>query len=591
MSGRAVRPRTAGAAALLTALVAVLAMLAGCTGVPQDSPPQVVRTLPVPEPSTNQQLLPATNGESPRAIVKGFLDANLTTDAEYTVAKTYLTPEAKARWAPTTVTVVNGLRIGNPIGDVINVTADERLGTVDAHGEYTPDLASTGRSADTTFAFRLRRVNSQWRISEPPQGLILDNDDFISTYRRTLYFFDSTNSYLVPDIRYTALAQQSLSSWLLNELVLGPSPVLAEIAQSSMPQVDPHDVRATLSAAGQLTINIPGSSHLDANRLRHLGAQLAYTFDSAEQGGAIRLTDGSTVVTLDGLSTFTTTDFAEYSPTSQASPTAYYLHNGLVYAAQSNRPLSGPFGTGRYHLTSVAVRQRTDTEIDIAGLSADGRLLIGSQRGGVRPMRLPAGRPTRPDWNRISGQLWIGVSNRLYATTGRRLSRVSIVDPLLPLPTGPFRIRAVRLSPEASRVALVISSGAVSSLWIGGISTTASGVQVVNLAPITQNVERVTDVGWSDGSTLAYIGTGANGRFGVSTILVDGSGQESLNTDNLPGPPTSIAITPGALLLVVAVGATPGSSSLWQEKTSQGEGWEAFAGAGQQTGSAPTFAV
>jgi hypothetical protein len=585
--------RRGGVLAALAAVSAVL--LTGCTGIPSQSQPQVVATLPAVEQPLNEQIAPPAPGESPRAIVKGFLDANLSTDAEHTIAKAYLTPGARSTWSTSTsnVSVVDGIRVGTLSGDRINVTVDEVVGSVDSVGEYTPNLDVTQSAAKKVFRFRLRKVDSQWRISELPHGLIIDYNDFIPNYRRTLYFFDSTNSYLVPDVRYTALAAQSLSTWLLDQLIAGPRPELSDIARNAMPQIDARNVRATLSASRELTINLPGSSHFDPDALRHLAAQLAFTYDSAEQAAAIRITDGSTVVTLpNGLTTFTTEDFQSYSSTPQVTRTPYYLRGGVLFAGPATRPVSGPFGGGRYPLESVAVRQASETGMAIAGVRSDtGDLALGGQQGRPTQIRLPAEATSRPDWDRVSGRLWIGVGRRLYTVEGRRLAPIPFVEPTLAFPPGRLQIRSVRVSPDGSRVALVIAQGHISTLWVGGINPTSSGPQVTGVRPVTGTDVTVRDAGWSDGSTLVYVGTSANGRLGVWTVLVDGSNATALGTSNLPGgAPTSIAVTPGAFP-VIAVGEPPSASSLWQETTTGSGDWTAFEGNPQPGGYAPTFAT
>jgi hypothetical protein len=575
--------------------VAAAVLLTGCTGIPSESQPQVVATLPAAEQPLNEQIAPPAPGESPRAIVKGFLQANLSTDAEHTIAKAYLTPEARSTWSTSTsnVSVVDGIRVGTLSGDRINITVDEVVGSVDSVGEYTPNLDVTQSSATKVFGFRLTQVDSQWRISELPPGLIIDHDDFIPNYRRTLYFFDSTNSYLVPDVRYTALAAQSLSTWLLDQLIAGPRPELSDIARNAVPQIDARNVRATLSASRELTINLPGSSHYDPDVLRHLAAQLAFTYDSAEQAAAIRITDGATVVALpDGLTTFTTQDFQFFSSTPEATPTPYYLRGGLLFSGPARRPVSGPFGNGRYPLESVAVRQSSETAISIAGVRSDtGDLAIGGQQGRPTQIRLPGAATSRPDWNRVSGRLWIGVGRRLYTVDGRRLARIPFVAPTVAFPPGGLQIRSVRVSPDGSRVALVIAQGHISTLWVGGINPTSSGPQVTGVRPVTGTDLTVRDAGWSDGSTLVYVGTSSNGRLGVWTVLVDGSNATALGTSNLPGgAPTAIAVTPGAFP-VIAVGEPPSASSLWQEITTGSGDWSAFEGSAQPGGYAPTFAT
>lgn len=578
------RPR---ARLLYATLAAVTVLVTGCTGVPRESEPQVVATVPVAEQSNVEDLRPPAEDESPRAIVSGFLAANLSSDAEHTVAKSYLTPQARARWSVSTTTVVDGLRTGTLSGDIIDVTSDQRLGTIDANGEYTPDLGSSKRPADKTFAFRLtQNADRQWRISDLPSGLIVDNNALVPSDRRTLYFFDPTSSYLIPDVRYTDIAAQSLSSWLLAQLINGPRSGLADIARTAIPNPD---ARATLSANGDLTVNIPGASRFDGSQLRDIGAELAFTFESANQAGAIRITDASAAVTLPGgLSTFTTSDFAQFAPNAGVTPTAYYLNRGLLYPGGTEKPVTGPFGNGRNPLTSVAIRQSGDSGLDVAGVrTGSGRLVIGGLTGSVAAIRLPAGARSRPDWSSISRQVWIGVGEQLCAASEGRVQKVALVDPQTPLPLGKFRIRAVRVSPEGSRIALVIAAGGSSTLWVGAINQTAAGVQVEALTPVTPVSQRVVDAGWSDDSTLTY--TGSQSTFGVWTVLVDGSDLTELDASALPNAPTSIAVTPGALALVAVVNSA-GNSSLWEEPADPTKGWAPLGENSASAGSAPTYA-
>src|SRR5207342_2412288 len=114
-----------------------------------------------------------------------------------------------------------------------------------------------------------------------------------------------------------------------------------------------------------------------------------------------------------------------------------------------------------------------------------GYLAIGGQRGRPTQIRLPSAATSRPDWNPVSNHLWIGVGRRLYTVDGRRLSPVPFVEPTVAFPQGQLQIRSVRVSPDGSRVALVIAQGDTSTLWVGGINPSSSGPQVTGLRPVT----------------------------------------------------------------------------------------------------------
>jgi hypothetical protein len=577
-------------------LAGVLTVLtAGCTGIPMNSPPQVVQTLPADGATSEAELRPPAPGAQPQEIVAGFLAANVSSDAEHTVAKQYLTATAASQWQVNPVTVVDDYRIGLFVGGVIRVTANQQLGTVDSIGQYHPNSGSGSRAA--TFTFKVVQVDGQYRISEAPDGLLIKEAQFAVSYRqvRELYFFDSTLSYLIPDQRYTAVAGQSLSTWILDALIRGPGMTLAGIARSAFPQsLDARSARATLGANGTVTLSIPGSSQLAPTLLRALAAQLAYTYDAAGQT-SLRLTDGSAVVTVPGApTTFGASDFAAFDPRNygQPQPGAYFLRDGALMVSHGPEPkkVSGPFGAGTYPLRSVALRSGSTGQVDVAGVRLDrNELLIGSLSGEPTAVALGPGTPTRPEWDRSSRQVWIGVGARLWVVLNGSKTAVAVNDNVDPLPTD-FTIRSVRLSPEGARVALVIAGpGGSSQLWVGAVSTTATGSQITGLSTITPRGDVVADAGWSTPTQLYYTARQSGGTFTVSSIQEDGALQQTVQTPataQLPDAPTSIAVAPG-VEPIVAIG--PLENSFLYELTAGG--WTALGGGrAQVAGYAPALA-
>src|SRR6476659_114002 len=147
--------------ALVAMLAALTVALTACAGVPERSAPERVRAIggstaaPVPTPTPQP-------GADPRAIVLGFLAANVSSLPDHTAAKGFLTHEARNNWRDSAVTIVDSyqVKLPDPSTDSVTVTAN-RVGTLDENGIYR-----TVEQADSSIqrSFGMKQVNGQWRI-------------------------------------------------------------------------------------------------------------------------------------------------------------------------------------------------------------------------------------------------------------------------------------------------------------------------------------------------------------------------------------------------------------------------------------------
>ena len=113
-----------------------------------------------------------------------------------------------------------------------------------------------------------------------------------------LYYFDLIQKHLVPDPRYSPLLDQSLATWLLDQLLSQPRPEL-QLAVLPIPDaVNAKNATVTVDATSQLyVVELPGSSHLDPNSRRRLATQVAFTFNNA----LITITDNRRPVSIPGI--------------------------------------------------------------------------------------------------------------------------------------------------------------------------------------------------------------------------------------------------------------------------------------------------
>lgn len=571
----------------LPLLVMLLALLAGCSGVPLHSKPEAVRSVERGNDAASQPSIGPLPGAAPRDLVAGFLRAGVAADAGHSASRQFLTNDAARKWQDGSVTILEELQVNNAVtnGDSSTVEVTGRqIGQLDAGGTYSPVLKNVGVGDTNTFSFGLSRVGGQWRIDRLQPGVLIDESSFISDYKpRPLYFFDSTESVLVPDLRYSALGGGALATWLVGQLVAGPRPELAQSVLNEVPdQVDPR--RVLVSLGDPIKVEMPGSGQLDRIGSRGLAAQLAFTLSQVQFGtAAITLTDSGKVVTVPGVGvTFDTTPFSSLSTADSAlDGQAYYVRDGALISGLDDKPVTGALGQPTAGLGSVAVR-RQNGDLSVAAVSGNTLRLGTSSK--VLPVGLPAGALSRPEWRTGDPAVWIGSAYRggsiFRVGANRRWQQVSVTSSRGGLPPG--AVLALRFSPDGVRVVAVIKAAdGTQQAWIGSVVTSGPDVRIDSVEAITPTGLAVSDVGWFDATTLVMVAVSPNDEVRVWRVQTDGSLLDPDTTAGLPGSPDAIAAAPGQVPLVSA------SNSIWYKK---GSTWVPYGGIGTTAGENPVYA-
>lgn len=587
-------------AAWLAVAVAVVLTVAGCSGVPGSSEPQVVRTIGLGEAPPASAPAPPLDA-NPRSIVEGFLDAMRTSPDQLDVARAYLDDEAAQTWSGSTVTVTRGLPpvgVANPADNSVVVTY-QQIGSLDDSGIYSPVLAGDGANPDANATFFLTQNKAgQWRIGTPvPAGLFIPETDFARLFpSRPLYFLDSTGTRLVPDLRYSALAEPSLESFLLAQLVAGPRPELKNAVASFVP-APTGSQRVTVTPGSPTVVQVPGAAALDARTRTRLAAQLSYTLRSNSFLSELQLRDGNQPVDIPGTdNTFDPGDFAQFATVSDtAVVTPTYLHAGAVVDA-TGKPLSGPLGSGQFDsavFDGVGSRTMVAATSGPPGPTGVRQLLVGTSAG-VQPVAgVPAGPLSQPAWAPIgtttdADEVWVATGGQLWRVEpGKTPTQVAAAGRNGPL-TG--TITGLSFSPEGTRLALVISSldGTSSQVWLGSVVRSGPDVRLDQVEPVTPAGVVVDDVGWRTETALVAVGTAPGFAAGVLVDLaVDGSRLGLTAPDGLPDRPRSIAVSPRGAEQWVAVGVG-GAATVWTRPASGGS-WGAPGGGATQAGYGPSY--
>jgi hypothetical protein len=564
-------------AAVLLLLVATV--IAGCSGVPTSSPPQTVKAIgfgdfanPVPGPP---------RGGDPRTIVDSFLEANRGDPLTLASAREFLTPAARKTWSPASKATVIALGFTTrkfTSKGTVTVTG-HALGTLNADGAYTPSFDEAVK-----FTFRLESVNGQYRISNLQDGLIISEDLFNRYYSaHPIYFYDAADQYLVPYVRYSALADPNqLANWLLNRLASPPEPQNV-ISPENLP-TQAHRLTATL--ASLTTVQVAGSAQLNGAARNRLAAQVSQTLASVTRG-SISIVDGRVPVRIPATrsAVFSASDFVNaLGPAGPPVPEVNYLVGGRI-VDQNGKRLAGAVNDGHYSYDSVALARRAsgDSLAVAAVVGAENRqqLLVGTTQSGVRPIAIPRGALSRPAWAPGRSEVWVGDGAQLIRvdTSGGTPVARQVATPSA---AGGGRIVALRLSPDGARIAMVLSGSHRSGqLYIGSVVRGAGSPQVVNLQPISPDGVVITDVAWNYALRLTAIGyLASSGDSRVFEVGVDGAEFDERGITGLPAAPLSLTATTDALAWVSADGF------VW---TQNGGSWISPGPTGQVPGDNPVY--
>ena len=565
--------RRAGAGAGACIAVGML-LLTGCTGVPDSSAPQVIKTIGA-QPGPRPAVITPEPGADPRSIVAAFLENNVADDEGHAAAKKFLTADARTTWNDNTATVLDSTsQISTLSNNTITVTGRE-VGILDSTGAYAP----SGGTGLQSVTFGMKQVGGQWRIDKLyKQGLLISAAQFSLDYQeQTVYFYDPAVQRLVPDPRYTSLTDpQLLATWLLNQYVTSPTPATLT---SALPQI-PNANSAHVTVGASVSIELPGANQLAGPTRDKMAAQVALTLDQAvAHDTPMTITDGNQPVNIPraGGTRFSWAVFSDLLNSANPDPALYYVTpNGGVSTAQGSVPLTGGLGSGQYGLRSVALAtSATSSALLVAGVAGspgNQRLLIGRADRALVRVAIPAGSLTRPSWVPKLDEVWVGDGNKLYrvdaATGAAHLVPISSAASAAGVPV--TRVMAVRFSPEGARLALVLRTpnASASALWIGTVNRSSPTVSVTLDQPsISPASVVITDAAWNGALKLFAVGHDSARTPGVFEVHCDGSLWTPSAIGNLPGEPDSITVA-ADVVAAVSVGGIGGT--VWIQR---GGGW------------------
>ena len=279
---------------LLLSFIALFALTA-CSGIPRTSGVnQGSAVVPVEDDAI--EFLPSGPMEDAtlEQILRGFIEASSSPVSDYAIARQFLTPEFATQWdATTAVNIDAGLRTVSQTSENQGQLTYSLNALVDAQGNYVDVVPAQSVTNDYSFD----QVDGQWRISSAPNGVVMDRFTFDQVYQdHPLYFFDSTNTVLVPDVRFFP-AGASASTRITKALLAGPSGWLSAngAAHTAFPAGTALVADSVPVSRGTATVDLNSAAlSADPNVTRQMKQQLSASLQSVDNITAVNmLVDGA----------------------------------------------------------------------------------------------------------------------------------------------------------------------------------------------------------------------------------------------------------------------------------------------------------
>lgn len=557
----------------VAALVGGVLLLTGCANIPTQTEPQPLAIgggqsteAPVSQPPPDA---------SPADIVQDWVRNGGNPVGKHADARAYLADSAKNSWNDTArLTIVADTPvIAEPVPVQPGDPANERVVTLTATvvGELGPDNAFQPRFNQLVLPITVQKQKGgEWRIIQPPDGVVLTQSAFTSYYRGVrVYFFDPPMGALVPDLRYIANEPGGdQAARVIDELLSGPSNAMAGALRSAIPSSVTTKTVPAEQADGAIQVNLAGLPDEPAHTKQLIIEQIVQTLHGISPSPVLIQSEGTPL--WPDQPEWVVGELPSYNATTtpNAGQPGLLVAHGRVYSLKDGSPIGGAAGDGSYDVRTGA-QSEDGSELALVCATANGvQLRVGNYGKSDPVVQLQAGSLTRPTW--APGQPGAEASNEVWTVAdGQFVDRVlqtqqgswvaSNVDASALTTFG--QITALRLSRDGTRVAAIAGG----HLLVGAVvSDQQDQVAIKQVSQLqAQNITNAVDLDWLDQVNIA-VATAQPGQ-PVFSASVDGLTLSKYAT-NLTTPTAITAAEARPVLVADSAGIWRSSDSadLWE---------------------------
>ncbi|MGJ6979486.1 LpqB family beta-propeller domain-containing protein [Aestuariimicrobium soli] len=538
----------------LLALVPATLGASACAIIPTSGP--VTRVSQTPQAQSSQGVdiapLPPLRGGNTEVILAGFLTAMATPQPGYQVARQYLTDAAAKKWKPDSGAIIYDPEEHPPItSDKSAVITAPLVGALDAQGRFEP------RAGTLQHDFGMQRVEGQWRIGNPPDGLLLGRTLFARYYSPlTIWFLSADNSLLAPELVHVPDSAASPSR-SLDALLAGPSAWAAQTMGSALPAEARTGTTVSVQDDGLAIVNLPSSlSVLSDGARTRAAAQVVTTLTEFDQVQSVRLQAGGQVWEVSRASNPTRvkrTDFDSFQPVEQRTATDLVAVRGGIVGrvieggTPEFTPISGAFGGRNWGDQPGSVDVGPDLGTVVVVNSERTQVWTTQFGSDKATSRVKGAKLTRPQVL-LDGTVWtIGVVDGATVLMRMNLDRQLHTFPVKDLPVG--EVVAFRIAPDRTRMAVIVSDGKTSRLGLmrvrGTESLTIDGWRDLPVTSSSGPLLNPRDVAWAEPGTLLVLSPSAqDSRTSVYAVSSDAAIVEALGPSATDIEPVELSATP-----------------------------------------------
>ncbi|MBA8816625.1 hypothetical protein FHX48_001698 [Microbacterium halimionae] len=515
---------------LAAATLSICALvLTACAGLPTNG--TVNPGLPVSDEETVPDFSfvvdPPQPGATAQQIVDGFIRAGSGPRQNWATARQYLAQDVQNDWQPdagVTVDVLSDREYAEVADDELTLTV-RTAATVDESGAYQATDGGT-----TILPFTLAKEDGEWRITEAPNGLVLDEDQFSSVFHSySLMYFDPLWQFLVPDVRWFPIL--NASTRITDALIDGsPTPWLAASVVSAFPEnVEALPSVPEVDGIAQVELTETALA-VPTDSLARMQTQLSESLATAGVTGVQMLVSGSPL----------TVEPAEYRSTRVDARPLVQTESGFGFLAGDEITTIDGLSEAMADVDPVAIESSADQQ-SAAVLTADGSVVrvvagvgtedVDERDGIIEPTIDPEGYIWSVPREEPGSVVAVGVDG-------------SSVEVATSWPEA-TEIKAMQISRDGTRMAALVSESGRWSVWVVGVVRASDGTPERlgdEALSVTTLDQAGIDVGWLDSSTLGVLsGDADNVLFteqpvgGIATTTSAPPGVVALAGANQPG--------------------------------------------------------